>query len=701
MLPGFSAAANDEFVLINNDGSDAVVGTFNGLAEGQIIALGVPNTGTPPPNQLPGQLFQISYVGGTGNDVVLTASPAVATTDVELVLNGTTNLIDLVITDFDEGPPATSDNGNSADEWTIFVDGSEVVIQSNNVVGTLSNGPTQNSFNEIRVDTSLFTGNVVVNSGDLDDVITIGDLGSSVLPLGISVIGGDGFDRIVYTGDGSVLEDINGTGEKAHATFIGEEVDFILSDLSTTDGNISVTATRTGSPTLNYVGIDLLVSDLSAGGTGTITLIGQGGDTGNYNHGIRLTPGSDLTTTDGNITLTGTGGDSSGLFNQGIHFSGGGAVGSPTRVTLSAGGDGNLMISGQGGNSGSSFNEGIFAGSTDFSVVDGALSVSGTGGTGTGLGNRGVQLINSGFTASGGGSVTISGQGSGTGSHNTGALLTVVSITTNDGAITLSGTGSSTGTSYNQGLKLAGSTVTSTSGNIELDGTGNGGALFNTGVALLGTKLETAGNGTINVDGTGGNGTIFNEGVQMLGSTVQSENGVLNISGTGQGSLLGNRGLNITGGRIESTGTGSVSLTGRGSTTSSSVYNTGILMSSGTVKSGNGGIAMTGISGSGSSLNQGLRIVFSTIDASTGVLGMTGTSNGTSGVFNNGVYILGGTLNGGGGSTIEGTGGSGTSYNYGVYIANVGGNLGIGNVTSNPGGGDPNDPSDDPYVKFV
>jgi hypothetical protein len=46
--------------LIENDGSDAVQGTFADLPEGGSVAIG-------------GTLFQISYVGGTGNDVVLTA----------------------------------------------------------------------------------------------------------------------------------------------------------------------------------------------------------------------------------------------------------------------------------------------------------------------------------------------------------------------------------------------------------------------------------------------------------------------------------------------------------------------------------------------------------------------------------------------------------------------------------------------------
>jgi hypothetical protein len=58
----YPSAVGDSYTLIDNDGTDAVVGTFSGLAEGAVVALG-------------GQPYRISYVGGTGNDVVLTRVP--------------------------------------------------------------------------------------------------------------------------------------------------------------------------------------------------------------------------------------------------------------------------------------------------------------------------------------------------------------------------------------------------------------------------------------------------------------------------------------------------------------------------------------------------------------------------------------------------------------------------------------------------
>ena len=60
VVTGYTPAIGDTYTLINNDGVDAVTGTFNGLAEGGTLTVS-------------GQTFRISYVGGTGNDVTLQA----------------------------------------------------------------------------------------------------------------------------------------------------------------------------------------------------------------------------------------------------------------------------------------------------------------------------------------------------------------------------------------------------------------------------------------------------------------------------------------------------------------------------------------------------------------------------------------------------------------------------------------------------
>src|SRR5262249_20862513 len=55
----FTPALGSAFTLIQNDGIEAVAGTFAGLPQGATLLLS-------------GMTFQIDYMGGTGNDVVLT-----------------------------------------------------------------------------------------------------------------------------------------------------------------------------------------------------------------------------------------------------------------------------------------------------------------------------------------------------------------------------------------------------------------------------------------------------------------------------------------------------------------------------------------------------------------------------------------------------------------------------------------------------
>ena len=60
LIASFLPAAGQTFTIIDNDGGDAVTGTFAGLDELEVFLLG-------------GRSVAISYAGGDGNDVVLTA----------------------------------------------------------------------------------------------------------------------------------------------------------------------------------------------------------------------------------------------------------------------------------------------------------------------------------------------------------------------------------------------------------------------------------------------------------------------------------------------------------------------------------------------------------------------------------------------------------------------------------------------------
>jgi autotransporter-associated beta strand protein len=74
----FTPTGGTMFKVINNDLTDSVVGIFNGLAEGATFTVN-------------GQAFSISYIGGDGNDVVVTAVPEPGTW--ALLLAGSAALI--------------------------------------------------------------------------------------------------------------------------------------------------------------------------------------------------------------------------------------------------------------------------------------------------------------------------------------------------------------------------------------------------------------------------------------------------------------------------------------------------------------------------------------------------------------------------------------------------------------------------------
>ncbi|PYS78339.1 MAG: hypothetical protein DMF66_06750, partial [Acidobacteria bacterium] len=61
----FVPAAGQSFVVVNNDGAEAINGTFDGLPQGATISNFL-NSGFD---------ATISYTGGDGNDVVLTSAP--------------------------------------------------------------------------------------------------------------------------------------------------------------------------------------------------------------------------------------------------------------------------------------------------------------------------------------------------------------------------------------------------------------------------------------------------------------------------------------------------------------------------------------------------------------------------------------------------------------------------------------------------
>ncbi len=81
---GFKPSKGSSFTIIDNDASDAVVGTFTNMDEGSTFTVG-------------GYVFAISYVGGDGNDVVLTVQDVPATPDTGFMLIKNNPIVSAVV----------------------------------------------------------------------------------------------------------------------------------------------------------------------------------------------------------------------------------------------------------------------------------------------------------------------------------------------------------------------------------------------------------------------------------------------------------------------------------------------------------------------------------------------------------------------------------------------------------------------------
>lgn len=95
---GFDSAVGDTFVVLEKDGSDAINGTFTDLQEGGIVTAG-------------GMRFQITYLGGTGNDVLLThinTAPVLAQIEDKNVIEETPLTFTVTATDVDAPPQTVS-----------------------------------------------------------------------------------------------------------------------------------------------------------------------------------------------------------------------------------------------------------------------------------------------------------------------------------------------------------------------------------------------------------------------------------------------------------------------------------------------------------------------------------------------------------------------------------------------------------------
>ncbi len=615
LINGFVPVGGEDFVLIENDSADAVTGIFNGLAEGNIISLNVGGVAN--------RLFRISYQGGDGNDVVLSALVEQATTSATL-----DNLGNLIIGDVDEANPGSGDS-NSKDNLTVFVDpdtGELVVRDPDNVLGTLVNGATQTGLHEIRFAPGTFSGDLLINTGDDDDTVTLGSL--TGLPGGIEVNGGDGFDQV------GLFRSTVALAPGFVADFTAERISLDRSTISVGGaGGINFSASRSGldGAGLSYTGLDLFASNLNASDSASIFLNGQAGGAGGS--GLLIHGGSSINAagSSGSVTLRGTGGDGA-AYSSGV-------VASYASI---AAGSGILFIEGSGGSGGGGGQQGVYlhASSLSQNGSGGSIAISGSGGAG-GDSNFGVALdLNVSLTSSGGGGISIAGTGGNGASHNAGVSANRGVALSADGAISIQGTGSGSGF-QNAGISLQYFTATTTSASP---------------ISLIGLGSNTAAGDS-------------NSGVSLSLSTLSST-GDLIISGIARSGNHYNYGINLYATNLTTvSGAGALSLTGSAAGTGYS--NTGVSTTYGSLTSGAGNLSIIGTGGNGNGANMGVSAYATAFQTASGNLSISGQGGaGASGAYNHGVSLLYSSFasSAGGSISFTGTGGGGSWYNHGISL---------------------------------
>jgi hypothetical protein len=236
LIDGYDPVDGDVFTLIQNDGAGSVTGEFPGLPEGYEFTNFLGS----------GLSAYLTYVGGDGNDVVIHMVDS--TPEVDLPTNGTD------------------------DEYTIEIDGGNVVITEVGSGNIISSIPL-----------ASLNGPLVINGEDnQDDTLTIDMTGiDHTTPLQIEFNGGvGGFDTLELVGgtlnsveyfftnanDGRIQ--LNGSGTN-FITYTGLEP--ISSTINATD------------VTLNYSGVSETITVTDAGG-GQTTVNSTAGELTTFNN---------------------------------------------------------------------------------------------------------------------------------------------------------------------------------------------------------------------------------------------------------------------------------------------------------------------------------------------------------------------------------------------------------------------------------
>lgn len=188
-IDGYVGAVGDAMVLIANDGADAVIGTFDGHAEGDLF-------------EFAGQSFTISYVGGDGNDVVLAGAALGDAAENTFRLTGS-------------GKTAEGLDGDD----TYYVDARSDRVVEDEGGGTDSVYATRNYALSDEVENLYLTGRFNGRAaGNAEDNIIYGNAGRNVIN------GGEGRDTLKGRGGADIFVFDAEPGRENADTILGFQV---------------------------------------------------------------------------------------------------------------------------------------------------------------------------------------------------------------------------------------------------------------------------------------------------------------------------------------------------------------------------------------------------------------------------------------------------------------------------------------------
>ena len=294
---GFTPANGDTFTIINNDDSDAITGTFNGLAEGASLTI----DGTP---------FTISYLGGTnGNDVVLTVglaeTPSFVVTTAADAVNPFDNLTSL--------REAITFANSNADANTITfaagINGTEIDLTGGVMLVTSAVTITGNG-----------AANTIVDAQSSSRLFFVDDLGSAIavslsgltLKNGFAVGGfgvTDGKGGAIYSDDLVTLTITNSSVTGNKSDFDGGAI-YSLGTLNVTGSTFTGNAADEASASFPREG-----GAINNQGTATISSSTFTNNYASEDGGAILNNGT-LTVTGSTFSLNTTGDDAGAIDNQ-------------------------------------------------------------------------------------------------------------------------------------------------------------------------------------------------------------------------------------------------------------------------------------------------------------------------------------------------------------------------------------------------